>query len=340
MAERAQPPTISAATTSGRCVGSVTASESYGQFVAKCVEQLATIDRLLSQIRSAKRYPFSGFYQLHWSQIAQSNVRAVDTLRSIHGQLERLQEQTVRDMIAANQRFQTALVTILLTRFTLTAMLDRFHRSVREYEQLVGSAWSSSSSSSVSTSESAVSTTTTSTRDPRETQAARSKLQEINGHVREAKRMLDQTPMCAAPIRMELELLALYDMHDDSETVHAVLTSRWISNRPECRARRLYATWDEVTSDESVRGRLENAATILGRANRTRQGELAAEAAAAVDQRNRRTAEDAPSSVVSIPPPPTPPPPMSVPSAIRVLPDIHPIPTPPPRQQRRPDTGR
>lgn len=221
--------------------------------VDKCNVALNDANEVVRSLEEHKHFPHTSFFQRWFGDVQMLNERTSDVVRRFVTRAGRFPDDaTIVDVFKANVRFQTILKTMWVVRYLLDNTLSKFVQGMREgryyqrhqqQQQQQPIVVSSTDGGEPSSSE-----------HDEDTTGTRNELRRMSMTIQS---LLNQLPMLTGLLRVELDLLRVYDYCDDTYAVHEFLAD------PRCLAvmRRscprvadtLVHEWSAITSDDAVR---------------------------------------------------------------------------------------
>lgn len=226
--------------------------ECFSAVLHKCRAQYEWSRGLIEKVRARKQYPHTGFFQQHFGAPDQVNCRTRDLLQNVQSMNTAITPALMADIYQSNLRFQISIMNLMMTNRMLESSLKDFMDHVNTYESLVYQQYEqqqanqSSGVNETSTVETAVVSTTYTNDEPVSSsglvieepsgsassagsallQAIRTAGAQISRHMKLIPTMLNQIPLLASPLAVELRLMDIYDDYDDSPMMHRLLTDR------------------------------------------------------------------------------------------------------------------
>lgn len=231
--------------------------ECFSAVLNKCRAQYEWSTDLIEKVRARKQYPHTGFFQQHFGAPDQVNCRTRDLLQNVQSMNTTITPALMADIYQSNLRFQISIMNLAMTNRMLESSLTDFMEHVNTYESLVYQRYeqqqarqsSAMNESSVVETTAVVSTTYTNDDEPvsssgliiEEPSSSSSSLpndgssllraiqaagMQISRHMKLIPTMLNQIPLLANPLAVELRLMDIYDDYDDSPMMHRLLTDR------------------------------------------------------------------------------------------------------------------
>lgn len=245
------------------------------------VDGVATLQRL----ESVHRRPHTSFYQRRFGDINCMNYRTSDTISSHYRQRSTVQNDTIVDIFKANVRFQAAVKGSIVARHMLIELVDKFNVALDDLsrlEQQVTTTTTTTTTSPIATTRNndavvaavteeevrnvrvtadddlgVSSTVSTAPMDSRSiTERIIVRKRQLERLTRSIQTMINQLVFWCGCLKIELQLLSIYDNYDDSDFVHEFLVqhSNVLQNLcPEGASHALQHEWSALTSSEAIR---------------------------------------------------------------------------------------